>query len=120
MKPNSSAAVSRLWGSVDASVPGRLSPGRRYERAGQQKRAGWKRLGAAAGNDDVRMRRKPPVRESDGSGSAFSPVPAVRPARAWPSLPSLQRRAVVRPWSPLGGDPSAVGACRLWRGLRKC
>lgn len=101
-QPDSSAAMSRLWGSVHASVPGRLWPGRRHERAGQQERAGWKRRGAAAGNDDVGMRRKPLVRESDGSGSAFSPVPAVRPARAWPSppLPSASggREALVSPW----------------------
>lgn len=37
-----------------------------------------------------------------------------------PALPSLQRRVVVRPWSRLEGGPSVVGACRLWRGLRKC
>lgn len=62
----------------------------------------WWRQGAAAGSDDVGMRRMPPDGESGGSGSAFSPVPAVRPARARPSppLPSAPRGcdALVSSW----------------------
>lgn len=91
--------MSRLWGSVDAPA---ASP-----RAAATSGAGDR--SAAAGTDDVGMRRKPPDRESGGSRSPFSPVLAVVRARARPSPPL--------PSAP-GGCEALVtsGGCPFCRG----